>query len=162
MAISASALFGLSAGLDVVGSIFGGRDAEEQARNEAKALAEQALREKIISEQEAEDFIKDASRTFAEGRAAAGASGIDLSTGTFLDTSADFAAEVAIQSARIKEGGRVRSGRLQQQARQTRRAGRSARRQFLFRGGASLLSGVGQSFDALRSPPSRLPTSFEV
>lgn len=133
-------------GLGLVGGISGGRAAGAQADFQARVNEQQAVRERQISREEEKDFRRVQSSNFAERRAAMGASGVDLSSGSPLLASSDFAVEVELQAQRIRSGGDIRATRLEQQAALTRAAGQAAQRQGILRGGASLLSGVARAF----------------
>lgn len=156
MAISVGTALAIGTGVSAAGAILEGRARGRQAEEEARILEEQAARERELTEEEIRDFRRNQSRFFAERRAALGASGIDLSTGTPILAAEDFAAEVELQVRRIRKGGEVRMSRLQQQAGLLREAGRTAETAGLFRGGASLLTGIGMAreFGAGSSLPS--------
>lgn len=140
MAAASSFALGLGA-LGAFGAISEGQDARRQANFIARVNEQQAYRERQISAEEERDFRKNASATLAERRAALGAAGVQLSTGSPLLASEDFAAETELQALRIRRGGETRASRLEQEAAMSRRAGRSARRRSFFRAGSSLLSG---------------------
>lgn len=144
-AISTMLLVG-GAALGAFGAIQQGKADKHQADFAARVNEQQAAREREISALEERDFRKTQRRNFAERRAAMGASGVDLSSGSPLDAVSDFAAEAELQALRIRKGGEIKATRLDQQAELNRRAGKSAQRRGLFRGGASLLSGLGGVF----------------
>ena len=146
MAITSTAALLTAAGLSAAGSISQGRAAKKQAQFEAGISEQQAQREREISAAEEGDFRKKQSAILAERRAALGGAGVQLSTGTPLLASEDFAAEVELQARRIRSGGQTRATRLEQEAALRRAAGRNAQTQGLFRAGSSLLSGYGQAF----------------
>ncbi len=134
----------VAAVVGAVGSIAQGQAANQQAKFQASVTEQQAARERVISAQEEEDFRRTQSATLGERRAAAGASGVEIGTGSPLAAFGDFAAETELQARRIREGGGIRAKRLNQQAELTRRAGRSAATRGLFRGGALLLTGFSK------------------
>lgn len=124
-----------------------------RAEETATVLEDQAFSRRRLAKADEEDFRKRASRTFAERRAAGGASGTQLDTGSQLLAAGDFQSEVALQALRIRSGGRLEAERLEQQAGLTRRqgaeqaeltlaSGESAQKRGLFRAGASLLTGL--------------------
>jgi hypothetical protein len=135
-----------AAALGAVSSIKAGQAANKQAKFEAGIQQQQAARERQVAAGTESDFRRRQSRLQAQRRAALGASGVRSGTGSPLLAAGDFAAEVELAALRIREGGEIRSTRLEQQAELTRRAGRNVRTRGFFRAGSSLLSGVGQAF----------------
>lgn len=133
-------------GLGLVGGIAEGKAARAQADFQARVNEQQAVRERQVSKEEEKDFRRVQSSNFAERRAAMGASGVDIGSGSPLMASGDFAAEVELQAQRIRSGGDVRATRLEQEAALTRAAGRAAQRQGILRGGASLLGSAARAF----------------
>ena len=167
MALSTALLFGASI-FDAIGNIAAGisakNDAEfqasatkKQSKLQAQVTEEQAARELEIAKAEEEDFRRSQSRIFAAKRAAMGASGVRLDTGSPVLAAGDFAAETELQASRIRAGGQTVASRLQQQAdliRMTGKtessllssAGKNAQLRGFFRAGSSLLSGAGTTF----------------
>jgi len=136
-------------GVALVGAVAAksqGDAANKAAKAQASITEQQAARERVVAEQNESDFRRDQARSFGERRAAFGASGVDQTTGSPLLAVDDFAAEVELQASRIREGGEIRSTRLEQQAALTRQAGKNAQQRGLFRAGSSLLSGAGRAF----------------
>ena len=136
-------------GVALVGAVAAksqGDAANKAAKAQASITEQQAARERVVAEQNESDFRRDQARFFGERRAAFGASGVDQTTGSPLLAVDDFAAEVELQASRIREGGEIRSTRLEQQAALTRQAGKNAQQRGLFRAGSSLLSGAGRAF----------------
>lgn len=131
-----------------VASVAQGVAANKQAQFQASVNEQQAARERQVSAAEEEDFRRRQSRVFAKGRAEAGASGIDIGTGSSLLAAGDFAAETELQALRIRSGGATRATRLRQKAQLTRQAGRSNQLTGFLRGGASLLTG----FSTFKTP----------
>ena len=120
-------LTAVSTVVSVVGSIAAGQAAASQAKAQAEASArqseaqaeisrQQAARETQVSAQQEEDFRKRQRRAAAAVRAAGGARGVDISVGSPLLSALDFTRETELQAQRIREGGVVRSTRLEQQA----------------------------------------------
>lgn len=143
----------LASVMNAVGSISQGRSDIEQANSQASMLEQQAARERQIAADEERDFRKKQSAVAAKYRAAMGASGTEIGTGTPLLAAMDFAAETELQAQRIREGGATRAGRMQQEAGLTRSAGRAAQRQGYMRAGSSLLTGAGQYYGPARTSP---------
>ncbi len=123
----ASVVSGISTIVDVVGSLVQGNAAAKQVKAEAEAGArqseaqakvdrEQAAREKLVASQQEGDFRLRQSRAASSIRAAAGARGVQVDVGSILLSAEDFARQTEMQALRIREGGEVRSTRLEQQA----------------------------------------------
>jgi hypothetical protein len=104
-----------------------GRAQQQQAESQAEISRQQAERERQVAAQKEGDFRKQQRAAAAAVRAAAGARGIDISTGSPLLSAADFAGETAAQALRIREGGEVSATRLEQQADLLQHSGRSSR-----------------------------------
>ena len=135
-----------SAAVGAVGAIQQGQAAGQQAKIQAGILGQQAAQEKRAAAASEADFRSRQSRLMAQRRAALGASGVQPGTGSPLLVSEDFAGEVELQALRIREGGEIRSTRLQQQAGLQRFAGQQAQTGGFLRGGSLLLSGAGRTF----------------
>lgn len=159
MAATTTGLLLAGTGLQTFGVLSAGSAARRQGNFAARVNRQQAARERELSVQEERDFRKTQSAFFAERRAALGASGISASTGTSLTVAADFAAEVELNARRIREGGRVRATRLEQQASLNRLAGRNAQRRSRFRAGATVLGGLADA-DVFGSD--RFPATIRV
>ena len=157
MAMGSSTAMLMSAGMQAGGSIMQGNQAAGQAADEAAALDTQATVIEQSAQQareaariEASDFRRKMSRQFAARRAAMGASGVDLSSGSVLLAVDDFAREAKLQELRIRYGGEVQATRALQQADliranagRRRTAGGNAQTMGFMRAGASLLKGIG-------------------
>ena len=130
-----------SAAISAVGAIQQGKAARDQARTQAEIARQQADREKLVAQRDEEDFRRKQRAALAAVRAAGGARGVDISTGSPLLASEDFARETEVQARRIREGGDVRATRLEQQAELFKAKGRSAERGGFFGAGSALLSG---------------------
>ncbi len=87
-----------------------------QSEDEAEIASQRAARETQVAAQTEGDFRARQRRAAAAVRAAGGGRGIDISVGSPLLTAEDFTRQAEIQSLRIREGGEVRSTRLEQQA----------------------------------------------
>lgn len=123
-----------------------------QASAQAEVLRQQAERERVVAAEQEGDFRAQQSRAAASVRAAAGARGIDISTGSPLLAAQDFARQTTRQALRIREGGAIQAHRLEQQGflleqnaafqgPLLRARGDDAFRAGLFGAGTSLLSG---------------------
>jgi len=98
----------------------------QQAESQAAIQRQQADRERIVAAQKERDFRKRQHAAAAAVRAAAGARGIDISTGSPLLSAMDFASETEVQARRVREGGLISATRLEQQASLLQFSGRSA------------------------------------
>lgn len=135
-----------SAGIGAVGAIAQGQAASKQAKFQAQLAEQQAAHARRVAAAQEGDFRHDQSRQMARRRAALGGAGIEGGTGSPLYVTSDLAGEIELNALRIRQGGEVEATRLQQQAELYRTAGKNAKRQAMFRAGASLLSGFGQAF----------------
>ena len=132
--------------VSVVSNISQGNEARRQAEFLAATTRQQAVREREIAGIQEEDFRREQRRILAQRRAALGAAGVELATGTPLLAAEDFVTEVELQALRIRSVGATSATRLRQQASLTSAAGRSKQRSGFFRAGASLLTGLGTIF----------------
>jgi len=132
-----------SSALTAVSAVSQGKAARDQARFQAKVREQQAARERQVAEQDELDFRRKSRRDLATLRAGLGGAGVRIGTGTPLLAEEDFLSEVELQAQRIREGGGIRSTRLEQEAELLRASGKSAQRRGAFRAGASLLTGIG-------------------
>lgn len=146
MPITGTTALLLAAGVSAAGSIAAGQAARGQGDFQAAVSRQQAGRTREIAAAEEQDFRRRQSRSFAQRRAAMGASGVEIGTGSSLLASGDFAAETELNALRIRAGGATQATRLEQQARLQRAAGRSRQKRGFFRAGASLLTGFGEAF----------------
>ena len=147
MALTVASGLALGAGvLGAIGATSEGDAAADAARAQAKLQEEQAALAREFAKVEAEDFRRRQHAFLSERRAAMGASGVEIGTGSPLLAIGDFAAETELQARRIAAGGKLQATRLEQEASLLRSAGSSAESRGLFRAGASLLSGIGQAF----------------
>lgn len=147
MALATSTLLGLLAtGASVAGHISQGQAEKKQNNFQARVAEQQSDSENRIAGDQERDYRKSQSAKLAEIRASLGASGTDTSTGTPLISLADFEGETELNARRIRSGGEIRSRRLDQEAEFSRDAAINAERRGYGRAGASLLSGVGESF----------------
>ncbi len=87
-----------------------------QSEDEAEISRQRAARETQVASQNEQDFRARQRRAAASVRAATGGRGIEGGIGSPLLTAEDFTRQAEKQSLRIREGGRVRSTRLEQQA----------------------------------------------
>ena len=145
MAITTGTAILLSAGIGAANSVIQGRQAQAQGEFSAQVREQQAQREAEVSRENERDFLKQSSADLAQIRAAQGASGVRLDTGSPVVANRDFLSEVELQAERIRRGGEIRSTRLRQQATLDRFAGNNANRAGLSRAGASLLTGIGNA-----------------
>lgn len=147
MALTTSAIIGLiGAAAGAAGGISQAQAANKQGDFQAKVANQQAEQERLAASEQERDYRKQQSDRLAQIRASMGSSGTDTSTGTSLLALADFEGESERNALRIRSGGDIRSSRLEQQGSLYRMAGKNERSSGYGRAGASLLSGIGNSF----------------
>lgn len=134
--------------VSAAGAVGSGMAEKNRSDFSAAEQVQNAIRGKEISDLEAEDFLKAASRTAADSRAAGGGSGTVLNTGSNLLAQQDHAAEVENQARRIRAGGQTELQRGIEQSRLTKSAGSAAQTRGFARAGSSLLSGASKVFSA--------------
>ncbi len=132
--------------VSAAGAAAGGIAEKNKSDFSAAEQVQNAVRAKEISDLNAEDFLRGASKSFADSRAAGGGSGVQLNTGSNLIAAHDHAAEVENQARRIRAGGQTELQRGVEQAQLTKLAGKSAQTRGFFRAGSSLLSGASKTF----------------
>ena len=132
--------------LGAVGAEKEGQAAKDQANFESAITEQQAERERRIAAGDEEGFRIAQGRLQGDRQAQLGASGVDPTTGSPVDTGGDLAAEIELQALRIREGGQVRGTRLDQESLLVVKAGENAKTRGQFRAGASLLSGASKAF----------------
>lgn len=135
-----------STAVSAAGAVSSGQAQARAANFQAAVMRQQAERERQIAARKEEDFRREQSRLFATRRAAGGASGVDLSVGSPLLVSEDFAGENEYQALTIRAGGEDAATRLEQSAALQRLQARNARTQGFTRSGALLLSGVAKAY----------------
>lgn len=145
-----SSLLTASTILSGVNSVVGGINESKQREYEAKVQEQQAAQEEAKALESERDFRKKQSAALAEYRAAAGAGGVSLSSGSPLAAFTDFAGETELQAQRIRRGGQISATRLQQQAQLSRMAGSNALIGGFGRAGSTLLSGFARAKEAKR------------
>jgi hypothetical protein len=125
--------------VSAAGAVASGISAKQQADSQSKVLRQQADRERLQSEADEKEFRDQQQRLMAKRRAVLGGSGVDLSSGSPLLASEDFAGETELQALKIRNGGDVRATRLEQSAAITGVKGDAALAGGFFRAGSSLL-----------------------
>lgn len=143
--MSAGALLAAAAVTSVIGSIQAGRGQRQQAEFQADVAQQRATSERQTSEAEAQDFLRNQRRLLSTARARRAGSGVDLTSGTPLLVDDETIDEIALQTARIRQGGEVQATRLEQGAQLRRAQGRAAQRAGFLRTGTSLLT-AGSEF----------------
>lgn len=113
-----------------------------QARGRSRVIRQTAERERVVAQQDALDFRRRQEALLASGRAARGASGVTR-TGSALLVDDATLLQIALGESRILEGGDLRAGRLDEDARATDRAGF----------GSLLSAGLGAGSTFLTEPP---------
>lgn len=129
-----------AAAISAAGTVVTGIQQQKQAKTQSAILRQQADRERLQSEADEKEFRDQQQRLLAKRRAVLGGSGVDLSSGSPLLASQDFAGETELQALKIRNGGEVRGTRLEQNAGLVSAKGNAAMTGSLFRAGATLLS----------------------
>ncbi len=124
--------------------------ARGQAKAQSKVMKQQAEQERRRALEKERDFRRRQRRLQASVRAAGGARGIEMGTGSPLLAERDFSTETEVMADRIKRGGDLSATRLEQQASLIKQAGQAEFATGLVGAGGSLLSGAGRSAQVLR------------
>ncbi len=132
--------------LSVIGQVQQGQAAKQASEGQATVLQQQARHEERQAEIDAGEFRRDQLKVLGSSRAARGASGVQLTTGSPLLTDDEMIAEIAFQTTKIRRGGEISAARKRQQADLERSAGRSAGIGGFLGGGSTLLTGGAQAF----------------
>ncbi len=140
-ATTVAVMVAASAAISAAGAISSGIAARNQAKGQAEIARQQAERERQVAGQRETDFRDNQRRAAAAVRAAGGARGIDIGSGSPLLSAIDFTKETEQQALRIREGGEIRSTRLEQQANLLLDAGKAKQTAGFFQAGTSLLGG---------------------
>ncbi len=135
----------VAASAAAAGSVAQGIAAKNQAKAQAKVMKQQSDRERAIAAEKERDFRRQQRRLRSSVRAAGGARGIEMGTGSPLLAEEDFMKETELMADRIRRGGEVGATRLEQQADITKSSGKSAFNLGLIGAGSSLLSGYSRS-----------------
>lgn len=147
MALTTSAVISLiGAAAGAAGGISNAQAQKKQASFQRNVAIQQAESERLAAAEQERDYRKAQSARLAQIRASMGASGTDTSTGTPLLAFADFEGETERNALRIRSGGEIRSRRLDELGGFYASAGKSAQSAGYGRAGASLLSGIGNTF----------------
>lgn len=142
--------------IPLITAAIGGVAAYQQGQQQ-KAVLEynaQTARQQARAEREVarlrEDQHRRQARQFAGAqRAAMGASGVSVGSGSFGDILADDAIQAELGALAIRYGGQQQSNFHTQRARLSSMRAANAGRAGAIRGGTTLLTGLGQSGDAL-------------
>lgn len=123
-----------------VGTIGGGIMQARQASQQAAVQRQQAEFARKQSEIDAREFRRRQMRLLGSARAARGASGVDLLSGSPLLVDDDTIEEIVFNTERIRRGGEVQATRLEQQASLTSASGSSALAGSVLSAGGSFLT----------------------
>lgn len=142
IALAATAI---GAGVSAVSAIKAGKAQNSMAKRQAKLQDQDAATSLEVAAANERDYRRDASFTMASRRAGLGAQGVTAEgTPSLVDES--MVMESELQALRIRTGGQNEASRLKQQAKFTRKGGQNAQTAGYYRAGASLLSGIGDTF----------------
>lgn len=131
-----------------VGAIAAGQAQQQQMEYQATVQQQQANYERQVAASNEQDYRRKSDRLMASRRAIMGASGVEAGEGSPLLVSQDLTGESELQALKIRNGGAVSAGRLEQQAVLSRFSGEQAKTGSYFRAGGSLLQAGGYSYGA--------------
>lgn len=132
----------MSVGISAAGSVVGGMQSAKIHSANAAALEEQAKRREIKAGFDADEARRNYRRAAGKNRAAASATGLDLST--FSDIEDDSALESALEVEAIKYGGSVDAANYRTQANIQRAEGRAAQIGGYFSAAGKLAGGAAR------------------
>lgn len=131
-------------GVSAAGSIASGQASARAAKFQSALLAQQAERQRQLSEREAERFRREQSAIAASARVRRAGSGVLPNEGTSLLVEDTLFDEILLGEAFIKQSGQVRASRLLNEAALTRFRGRVARDKGFLSTGDTLLTGFSR------------------
>lgn len=140
-----------------VSTVVGFIQQKNETAQRTAILNQQAQSAQAVAEQEEADFRRRQEALKGQQTALLGGAGVTRS-GTPLLVAEDIAAEAELQALRIRHGGAINAGRLRQEAALEESRGQAASFGTLARGGASLISGLGEV--NFGTSPSSAGTSF--
>lgn len=144
MGLEIATVAAIGAAVAAVGTVASGAMSFMQARSQAKAQEQQADFTRRQAEIDASEFRRNQRRLLGEARATRGATGVDLLSGSPLLVDDETIDEIIFQTERVRQGGEITAGRLENQAQFTRAAGTSALvGSVIEAGGTFLTSGAG-------------------
>jgi len=133
-----------SAIVSTASSIASGQASARAAKFQSALLAQQAERQRQLSERQAERFRREQSAIAASARVKRAGSGVLPNEGTSLLVEDTLFDEILLGEAFIKQSGQVRASRLLNEAALTRFRGRAARDQGFLSAGDTLLTGFSK------------------
>lgn len=159
-------LAAIAAITSVVGTVGGGIMQARQAGQQAAVQRQQADFARKQSEIDAKEFRRQQMRLLGSARAARGASGVDLLSGSPLLVDDDTIEEIVFNTERIRQGGQVQGTRLDQQAGFTASSGSAALAGSVLSAGGSFLTSstggrlFGSGGSTASSPDLRQPNAL--
>lgn len=162
MGLETATLALIGTAVSAVGTVASGVMQARQASQQAAVLRQQADFDRKQADIDADEFKRRQRRLLASARAARGASGVDLLSGSPLLVDDDMIAEIEFQTERVRRAGQVQATRLEQQAGFVQSQGRSALGGSLLSAGGTLLGGFGKTAEkpAGASVPSAIGVSM--
>ena len=133
-------LMAVSSGFRTLGAMNEGRAAQKIANRNAAVSEQNAVIARQNAKAQEESFRREATRRQGSRRAAAGASGLQL-TGSPLAVLEDAAREEELDALEIRYQGTLQTQSYQNQAGTQRFEGRAAKSQSISKAGAALLGG---------------------
>ena len=141
-ATTAAIITAVAAAASAAQAYSAGQTQKKQFGQQAELQRRQAVRERQISEVDAQRFARQQSKALAQRRVALAAAGIDPSLGTALLGTEEMAGEAEFDRLLILAGGQARENVLLSDAAQSRFKGRAAAAAGTASAGTSLLSGA--------------------
>lgn len=129
-------------------SIYSGVAQNKLAKSQAAADMEQGRAEMLASSERAARIRMQGQKFLSEQRVAQAAGGVETASGSALEVGTADAAEIELDALTEIYGGQNRRRALNQQAANTRAAGRNAQTAGFIRGASDILS-AGKTWEAL-------------
>ena len=139
-----------------------GRDIAKASRRQGRLLAEAARERREQGVQQAEISRQQTRRILAANRAAAGASGLTVGTGSFLLSQVFSQKEGEKKQEAILAAAESDVRGLLGKRRTVRKSGRAAQQTGIIQAGGSLIGGLGASFDAAARAGQQTFLGFET
>lgn len=145
IAYAALAATAVGAGVQAYGQYQQGKTARKVGEFNAKVAENQAIQADMDARENMRRKRAENKRALSMQRARFAKSGVAIGTGTPLEVQAETAGLLEMEALEIGRQGEIRKNTLLSQGKLERAAGRSAYSAGLISGGATLLSGAGQT-----------------
>lgn len=134
-------LTAIALGAQAVGTVLQMKGAVQSAEFEASQLATQGAQEKIAAEEEAAKIRKAGEKQAGAARAALAASGVDVNSGTAININEDIYSGAESDAQNTLLTGKRRATTLNEQSRQTIKAGYGKSMTSLLSGATNMATG---------------------